>query len=1208
MAEEGPRTGSGDGTAAVVLARSDPFGDRADALVRISDLSGRPRGIGFLADHHGTLLTSHEAVEGLPQLVLRAADGRPRVVDAEAVVPLPRHGLALVRTENLGVAPLPLTVRERIEAGTYVRIAAGGWRAARVLTAGPAAYPAEGRSLVLADALELALGTAARDTLRPGGGPTGGPVLDARTGAVLGVLGATLRSAVRDSGFAAPVCPPGAADPALTALLARNAATVPAYGADLNLAGVLQLCAASVSQDGPPGTLTGLAGIVERAAVERELADFTAGPHPVLALTGDPGSGRTTELAALAARRRRGDTPAPTLWLRGADLKDTDDSVADAVRRALERAAPVAAASGPGRPAGLGDLDPERAATLAAREGRPLLLCLDAPEEMPAALLPAWARESDAWLRATGARLVLACRDEFWESAAEVLPARLRLDGLTRQEARAARSRHGIPDGALIDADARHPLALRLLSEVRAALPADAPLGPVREVPPDSRRLARALAASSGSPAPYEGDPPPCDRTQRTPRALPSWPTALLRGHAPGPLDRHDVFAAHLDLKCLRVAERIAGANGLADTAVRRLATRVAGQVHEAARRALGHGQGVLDRETFEAVFPHGRAPARLGGATGWASAVLAEGLLIHSGSGYRFAHEEFADWVQGTHLDLDEALHVLVHRPHAERPPGVLPVPHHRIGPVVQALLLLGRRRGPRQLAFRLRELADALDLDPGSWWAARLLTRTLLRTPDALPYREVLRFLADRVVAWRRAGHTVPAEFGPAFWTALALPDTERYALLRRLVLADPAVPEGAGERYLDAVARLLAADPAAGQPHLTRWFEDECPLPATPHATVATAAQALLHTHRHGALDHLTEALIDSGHRRAVELLAVLAEDEPSAACRAVDRWARYEDPDHRATALVLARRTAPHAGTPADHTLLRRAARALLARPADRALHGGALALLAVDPVSRDQHLPRALRHFTAGDSGLPPTALLPALATHPDTVLDAFRTRLRRGPDPASALRALADVTDPALARRVAVLVRETIASRPETAPLVAEYVDRRLGHGPTARAELLPLLTGLLGKGFEPVRAALAAVLVAPGTPATTPLRRELLDLLLAHERDRDVLVAVMGAAAALLDGDGDGDGDGDRDGAGPVQEEARGLVHRTARLLGRTPEGADPCLTGLVRELPGFAARLAHWLADTPDDWTPVVGPGARRAIEGPAGTPVPA
>lgn len=1160
MAGEGPRAGSGG------------VGDGADALVQIREPSGRLRGVGFLADHHGTLLTSHEAVDGLERLLLRAADDRTRVVDAESVVPLPHHGLALVRTENLGVAPLPLTVRDRIEAGTYVRIVAGGRREARVLTATPAAYPAGGGSQLLDDALELALGIGARDALRPGGGTTGGPVLDARTGAVLGVLGASLRAAGRDSGFAAPVRPAGAADPALAALLARNAATVPAYGSDLNLAGVLQLCAASVSKDGPPGTLTGLTGIVQRPSVERELADFLAGPHAVLALTGDPGSGRTTELAALACRRRQGDAPAPTLWLRGADLRDTDDSVADAVRRALERAAPVAAASGPARPADLGDLDPEPLATLAAREGRPLLLCLDAPEEMPAALLPEWAKGTVAWLRATGARLVLACREEFWESAAEAFPARLRLTGLTRQEGRTARSRYGIPDGALTDADARHPLALRLLSEVRAALPSDAPARP-----PDR-----------------PGVP---DADARHPLAL------RLRSELPvdapvRPLDRHEVFAAHLDLTCLRVAERIAAANGLDNIAVRRLAIRVAGQVHEAARRALGHGLGLLDRDGFAAVFPHGRAPARLGGGTGWASAVLEEGLLVRSGGGYRFAHEEFADWVQGTHLDLEEALHILVHRPRAERPAGVTPVPHHRIGPVVQALLLLGRRSGPRQLAFRLRELVDALDLDPESWWAARLLSRTLLRTPDALPYREELRFLADRIVAWRRAGQAVPGEFGPGFWTALALPDAERFALLRRLVLADPAAPEGAGERYLDAAARLLAADPAAGQPYLTRWFEDERPLPATPHATVATAAQALLHTHRYGALDHLTEALIDSGHRRAVELLAVLAEDEPSAACRAVDRWARDEDPARRATALVLARRTAPHTGTAADHTLLRRAAHALLARPADRALHGGALALLTVDPVSRDQHLPRALRHFTAGDRGLPPTALLPALATHPDTVLDALRARLRAAPDPAVTLRALADVTDPALARRIAALVRETVAPRAEAAACVAEYVDRRLGHGPTARTELLPLLTGLLGKGFEAPRAALAAVLVAPGTPATTPLRRELLDLLLAHERDPDVLVAVVRAAATLLEGDG----------TGPVLEEARGLVHRAARLLDRTPDGADHRLTGLVRELPGLGARLAHWLAEAPEEWAAVVGPGVRRAIEERAGTPVPA
>ncbi|MDI1457085.1 serine protease, partial [Streptomyces sp. ATE26] len=248
-------------------------------------------------------------------------------------------------------------------------------------------------------------------------------------------------------------------------------------------------------------------------------------------------------------------------------------------------------------------------------------LLLDAPEEMPPALarrLPEWTGNTARWLREIGARLVVACREEYWEHAGAEFPAGLlhtpaptatddaspppcvRLTGLTQEEAREARARYGIPDGALDGRDAWHPLTLRLLAEVRAALPGAPPAGPV---------------------------------------------------------DRHEVFAAHLDLMCLRVAVRLAAENGLRGTAVRRLAARVAGQVHEAARRSLGTGRGEVDRESFEALFPWGRAPARLGGGTGWACAVLAEGLLVPAGDGYRFAHEELADWLQGTHLDLDEAL-----------------------------------------------------------------------------------------------------------------------------------------------------------------------------------------------------------------------------------------------------------------------------------------------------------------------------------------------------------------------------------------------------------------------------------------------------------------------------------------------------------------------------------------------------------------------
>ncbi|WP_186785202.1 trypsin-like peptidase domain-containing protein [Streptomyces misionensis] len=284
-----------------------------------------------------------------------------------------------------------------------------------------------------------------------------------------------------------------------------------------------------------------------------------------------------------------------------------------------------------------------------------------------------------------------------------------------------------------------------------------------------------------------------------------------------------------------------------------------------------------------------------------------------------------------------------------------------------------------------------------------------------------------------------------------------------------------------------------------------------------------------------------------------------------------------------------RAAPHARTAADRELLSRAARTLLARRADPALHGAAHALLATDPVTRERHLAEALRHFADGDPLIGPTALLPALTSHPEPVLKAFRTRLR-GPHREAARclrRLLADVTTPALARRAATLLREAVRPHPETAGRVAAAIDRRLA-GTAAHPALFPLVTGLLEDGPEPLRAALATVLTAPGAP-----RRELLEILLDREREPSVLDAVLHAAAG-------GDHEAERD-----------LVHRTGLLLGRTPEGAtrfDRALVDLGRHVPGFAARMARRLAEAPDDWDAVVGPSTRRTLEILAGARVPA
>ncbi|MGW6785740.1 serine protease [Streptomyces sp. NPDC054987] len=1254
-------------------------------LVKICDPAGRERGSGFVADDRGTVVTSHEAVDGLTRVLLHGP-GRTWLAEPSDVTALPGLALALVRTDGLGVRPLPVARRETVDPGTYVRLPARGWRQARVLGAARAAYPAAG-ALHEVPAVELAIGTDGRDALAQRDA-CGGPVLDAATGAVLAVLGTALHTEHRSGGFAVALRAAAGTDPQgeLAALLERNAATVPGRGTELNLAGALELTAATLDA-------TVASEPVERPRIAAELDAFTTADRPVLALVGSPGTGRTTELTALALRRAHAPHPAPTLWLRGSDLHATDTTLADAATRALTKTAPAgppcggsdgvgcvrgpagcvpggwadgtasrpagppcggsdgvgcvsgrspqgaertaAALSGPGHrsapeetprrapgpggtppatwrrpepgpggtppatwrrpesapggtspgtwrrpepaPGGAGPAPaaarhtatPAGATTatdlarLVARAGRPLLVVLDAPEEIPPALahrLAEWAEATTAWLRATGARLVVAARPEYWERAGALyppealhiptraaprLPAALPITDLTAAEAETARARLGIPADAVREADARHPLTLRLLAGIRGA------------------------GVTAGRPG------------------------------------RDEVFAAHLDLLCLRTALRIAAAPtptptptpeaGAAPTptaggapapapapeaggaplhapGTRRLAARVAGRVHEAARRCLGPGQGQLDRASFEELFPW---------RTGWAGAVLAEGLLVPAGTGYRFAHEELSDWIQAGHLDVPSALGVLVHGPARPGPP----VPRHRTGPVLEAL----HRLAPDRLRAELTGLVHALNgfaedpaaADPDrAWWAARLLRETLLGLPDAHPQLPVLHALAEHV---SRAG---PGEFGGWFWNRLRLSEPDRLDLLRRLLPADPAeaVP---GDRYLDAVARRLARDPRCVQPLLCAWFGDGRRLRGRPGATVATAAQALLHTHRRLAPDDLTEALVDARHPRADELLAVLAEEEPSALCRAVDRWALDARPGRRAAAAAHGLATAPHVRTAADRALLRRAARALLARSSDAPLHGSALAVLLRDPQARARHLPDALASFAGPDPAgrLPASALVAALPVLPDQ--DAVFAALRTRAD-GEVLRALAALTTPGLARRAAELVREHLARTPGDAPHAAAFVDRRLEQGPAAAPVLRPLVLDLLRTAPAGVRAQLAAVLGAPGGEPSYALRRDLAEVLLREETDPGVLDAFLGAVAAGA--------------SARPEDRTRELLRRTGRQLLRAPGGPavfERRTVELARDRPAFGALVARWLAQSVTEAAALLGPTARRTVE---------
>ncbi|MEO3851543.1 trypsin-like peptidase domain-containing protein [Streptomyces sp. B8F3] len=1285
------------------MPHSSPPPRAPGTVVRIRDLAGRPRGTGFVVDAEGTVLTSHEAVDGLARLVLHVPGAAHTwLIESADVTSLPGADLAVVRARGLAGARAFALAAAVPDDATEVAVALPGARVpGRVVAAATATYTATDRYHLVEGVLQLAL--APHESLHAGGEASGAPVLDAASGAVVGVVGTALHA--DRSGVAHAVPLRGAADDAvgtLGAALDRGGAQVAAYGRDLNRAGAVELGVAG-GRGAPvavaPGGLggSGAPGWVERRGVRAEFGRFFDGGAHVLALVGGPGSGRSTELAGLAARRAADATP--SVWLRGADLKVADAGLRDAVARALRDAARVVAAAA-GAAGCAGDpaaATPEAVAAQAHVAGRPLLVLLDGPEEMPpvlAAALEDWTAHTARWLGEHGVRLALACRPEYWERAGALFPAetlhagRFRPDTLppcvplgdfTPAEAAQARTLHGIPATALHPSDARHPLTLRLLGEVRAALPpggggtgayrdgtreacgstaasadrASVPGGAGPAAPPPAVVASSGAGAApvSAAPSPGRAGPSgagpdlgegvcvpggagaaassPSDAGAGLAPVTSAAPAAAAPGGSAAAPDgagvrRWEVFESYLALVSLRIASRlarVAGPAGPRGAAVGRLAAYVAGQAHEAARRCLGPGQGELERAAFEELFPW-RVPDPLAGLTGWASAVLAEGLLVPAGAGYRFAHEEFADWLQGAHLDVDAALAVLVHRTSERWRPGdlpssadggagrhALPVPPHRIGACVEALLLLERRHGRTELGHRLTDLLAAADAavsrrssfpEPGAatppgadggWWAAHLLGETLLRVPDARPYRQVLRRLAACLAGHAaRFGGTarlpaVLAPFGPSFFTRLPLPLADRLDLLRLLVPADTRRPSA----YLTAAGELLHAEPTAAQPLLVTWFDDERALPAE-GATVADAAQALLHTHRAGAVDDLADALVATAHPRAGELLAALAEDEPSALCRAVDRWARDPRPERRAAAAAYAQKTARHTRGAADRALLRHAAQALLAHADDDTLHGPALAVLLRDPDTRAAHLDRALALLAADDPHLTPADFAPALATHHEPVLDAFRDLLHRpGGAAADVLRTLARVRAfaPAPARSAADLVREYVDRHPEGAAAAADFVDRRLEHGQSDRAVLFPLAVELLTAHSPVVRRALAPVVADPGTRTSCALRRELLAVLLDREREPAVLDALLAAV---------GRADGRRAECG-----TRDLVQRIGLLLSRTPEGAavfDRRLVALAAELPAFAAHLRGWLAVDRDAWAALLGPSAQLAV----------
>lgn len=316
-------------------------------LVRICDLAGRVRGSGFVADDRGTVITSHEAVDGLARVVLHGPGERTWLAEAGDVTPLPWLALALVRTDGLGLRPLPIGARSVITPGTYVRIPARGWRQARVLAAArrsPTPRPTGSTSCPPRSSWRSA---------RPAGTPwswAGKPAgAGARRRNRSGARGGGHRSARRAPlrRLRDPPARGGRGRPRRSA--GRPAGTERRHRARTRRRPEPGRRAGADRDHPAPGAHRRRAG-TRRATRDRRRTGRLHHLGPVRPRAGrrprhrpDHGTGRPDRAPRPRAR------PAPTLWLRGADLRAGDSSLADAVGRALAAARRIVSAGAEAR-------------------------------------------------------------------------------------------------------------------------------------------------------------------------------------------------------------------------------------------------------------------------------------------------------------------------------------------------------------------------------------------------------------------------------------------------------------------------------------------------------------------------------------------------------------------------------------------------------------------------------------------------------------------------------------------------------------------------------------------------------------------------------------------------------------------------------------------------------------------------------------------
>lgn len=571
------------------------------AIARIMRRDGTTLGTGFFVAGTGELLTCDHvvALAGSEDISVLASNGASEVVGASRIVRFPDSDVALIRSGMAPpvVAPLASTAPEN-----QFRFWTKGFQYGSIGVKGgfPLSGTTSGTTSVRYDTYShdevVVLTEAAVDH-----GMSGGPLVDADSGVVVGIVIAKIPDSVRQVGGFAVSTGSMATNEVLRELIRRNREQVACFGEFGNLLGLRELTQAQSNQ--AIQTLENSRLFLPRQEVRREdlyaeAAAFRGSVSQVFPIIGYSGSGKTFSLAALTTKWT---TDYPVLFLRGFDLTDAD--LSGAIGGALENAAAEATVP----------LIPSVSWIAALNEGKArLIVVLDGLNEAPQGVrreIDHWLMRSFSWLRGKPIQLVVSCKPDFWDSIESIFRSAAIKVYFAEREAEALRA---------------EPAADR---KTEPPKPEPFRMSDFSSVEIDAALEAYSLAGAGI--APNEVRHPSLLRIY-------SEVAAHQAGSAAHSVDRYQVFEQFVDDKIARVARSTGSIKGV----VFDLLSRAAKVCFELRTYEL----------TSEVFFGDGV----FGPAREIAQELIREHVFLETADGFRFSFEEVAEFLQARFVDIE--------------------------------------------------------------------------------------------------------------------------------------------------------------------------------------------------------------------------------------------------------------------------------------------------------------------------------------------------------------------------------------------------------------------------------------------------------------------------------------------------------------------------------------------------------------------------